>query len=76
MRSCHYESEEDAQADLLRNKVYLPPEANGDLSYARQEGDVYSYSIILVEIVTRNGPYGVCLIFHLHTTYLTRLRAT
>ncbi|KAJ8305899.1 hypothetical protein KUTeg_016444, partial [Tegillarca granosa] len=58
LRSCHHEDEEIVQTEFLKTKVYLPPEANGDPAYTRQESDVYSYSIILVEIATRNGPYG------------------
>ena len=38
--------------ELLRNKQ---APARGS-----QEGDVYSFAILLFEIFSRNGPYGSC----------------
>lgn len=44
----------------MRTHVYRAPELSGQSSYIPTEaGDVYAFAIILVEIATRNDPYGV-----------------
>ena len=44
----------------IRSRVYKAPEFLIDeLSSSTAPGDVYSFSIILIEIATRNDPYQV-----------------
>ena len=54
------------------SKVYNPPEFSLDDSRRPSPAaDMYAFSIILYEIATRAGPYGVCMIYLLNI--LTRL---
>lgn len=55
------DDEEDNFYQELRARVYLAPELRGKTQrIPTVAGDVYAFSIILVEIATRNDPYGVC----------------
>ncbi|KAK7002980.1 guanylate cyclase 32E, partial [Biomphalaria glabrata] len=48
---------------LYRNMLWRAPELirnKHSLGRGTQEGDVYSFGIILFEIHSRNGPYGAC----------------
>jgi hypothetical protein len=57
------DDEEDNFYQELRAHVYLAPELRGKAPpLPTVAGDVYAFSIILVEIATRNDPYGVCQI--------------
>lgn len=55
--------EEDEVDNLYNDKrfqVYKSPEFQAFKTYEpTAAGDVYSFAIILVEIATRNDPYGV-----------------
>ena len=55
-----------------RNQVYKAPEfLNNSTSDATACGDVYAFSIILIEIATRNDPYGVSH-YLLRLLYITK----
>ena len=51
-----FDEEEDVKHRM--SKVYQAPEIHQS-DRVTQAVDVYAYSIILVEIATRNDPYGV-----------------
>ena len=52
--------EDESYYHEKRNQVYKAPEfLNKSTSDATACGDVYAFSIILIEIATRNDPYGV-----------------
>ena len=42
-------------------QVYWPPEASEKNYSPGEPSDAYAYGIILVELATRNDPYGVSL---------------
>ena len=47
----------------IRSQVYKAPEFLNTKTYEpTAAGDVYAYAIILIEIATRNDPYGVCIV--------------
>ncbi|KAK3089985.1 hypothetical protein FSP39_008227, partial [Pinctada imbricata] len=53
------DDEDDLKYKQQRNRVYVAPEyLVNDRKDPSQSGDVYSFSMILVEIATRNDPYG------------------
>ena len=53
------DDEYDDQYQEMRTRVYRAPEFSGWDYTPTEEGDVYSFAIIMVEIATRNDPYGV-----------------
>ena len=53
-----FDEEEDVKQRM--SKVYQAPESH-DYDRITQAVDVYAYSIILVEIATRNDPYGASI---------------
>ena len=55
------DDDDDSYYQEKRSQVYKAPEFLGTNAYIpTASGDVYSFSIILIEIATRNDPYGVC----------------
>ena len=52
--------EDESYYHEKRNQVYKAPEfLNNSTCDPTACGDVYAFSIILIEIATRNDPYGV-----------------
>lgn len=56
----HEESEKEDQKKM-KDIVYCAPELGSVGCRKSAEGDVYAFAIILIEIATRQDPYGVCL---------------
>lgn len=55
-----FEDDEDEYYQEKRAQVYKAPEFLDQKSFSpTAAGDVYAFAIILVEIATRNDPYGV-----------------
>lgn len=55
-----FEDNEDDYNKEKRAKIYMAPEFSHVKSFVPTAfGDVYAFSIILIEIATRNDPYGV-----------------
>jgi len=55
-----YEDDEDDYNQEKRADIYKAPEFKSAKSFCpTAAGDVYAFAIILIEIATRNDPYGV-----------------
>jgi hypothetical protein len=59
------DDKEDKYYSDKRNDVYIAPELKDGDTIGTFHGDVYAYSIILVEIATRNDPFAVCACINL-----------
>ena len=65
--------EDESYYHEKRNQVYKAPEfLNNSTSDATACGDVYAFSIILIEIATRNDPYGVSNFLCIRLLYITK----
>lgn len=53
------DDKEDRYYSDKRNEVYIAPELKDGATVGTFHGDVYAYSLILVEIATRNDPFAV-----------------
>ena len=50
------------------NDIYQAPEMlNDPFAVPTAAGDIYAFAIILIEIATRNEPYGVSKIYQSHS---------
>lgn len=54
-------SECNDEAIEKNHNVYLAPELRKGLTKPTEQSDVYSFSVILIEISTRGDPYQVCV---------------
>ena len=61
METFRQTSECDDEAIEKNHNVYLAPELIKGLAKPTEESDVYSFSVILIEIATRGDPYQVCV---------------
>ena len=61
-----FEDDEDEFYQEKRAQIYKAPEYLEQKAYVpTPAGDVYAFAIILIEIATRNDPYGVSLFAHI-----------
>jgi atrial natriuretic peptide receptor A len=59
-----FEDDEDEFYQEKRAQIYKAPEFLDQKAYEpTPAGDVYAFAIVLIEIATRNDPYGVRIIF-------------